>query len=555
MFLSKMRFKTKLIFFICILFLVVAIIQFSFTSLYTQKIIVDKSETYFKEVISQVSTRINAETELKNQLVLQISSNSDVIYHIDEMTNSKKSPELTRTQIKSEVLKLLPPDKELISDLYIFTKSGFTINCFYSHSLDEIDPYSQLLMNRFQRELQPSVVWDDAYLEPDHISCYTPIFRNNKLIAILRLRLKKELLGNVFDNIQLDEDNVILLLDETQNVIYSNKTAYIGNNKKYLDMRNHYEVTSTVSKEGLSVVGFIPHRTVSSEISLLNVVLLILYFSTFLIFIIIATLYMKKISKPINYIVSGMNKIQNGNLDVKLTYSSTDEFGFITETFNEMAVRIKTLIEQIYTYQKASALAQKEALEAKLNPHFLYNTLDSIYWMLIMQDNSKESAMVIKLSNILRYSISHDKELVPIYEDIQQLENYIDLHRIRFHNKLDYYIDIDNAIENISIPKLLLQPLIENSLKYGFKNLKKTGLIKITATAKDDYILFVVYDNGVGIPAEKLKDIFTTGLGLRITHERIQCIYGESYGLEIKSSDENGTAIFVKIGYEPIFTL
>ena len=372
------------------------------------------------------------------------------------------------------------------------------------------------------------------------------------------MRFDKNIFSDTFDKIQLDQNNIVLLLDESQNVVYSNQSSLIGKNKNVLSLQDYYEVSindSLDTQSRMYVVGFIPRNAVAAEITLLNIFLLAIHAITFFILLLLVIIYLKKLSKPIGNIVNGMKEVQSGNLDIRLKPTSEDEFKFISTNFNEMLNRIQTLMAQIYTYQKNSALVQKEALEAKLHPHFLYNTLDSIYWMLIMQDNPNEATMVIKLSNILRYSISHDEELVPLYEDIRQLENYIDLHRIRFHNKLDYFIHIDDTIKNIRIPKLLLQPLIENSLKYGFTKIKKNGLIKITATAETDFIQFTVYDNGVGIPKDKCKDIFKTGLGLRITQERIQCIYGESYNLELCSSDENGTTIIVRIGYEPIFAL
>jgi len=559
MILSKKSFKTTLVLFICTLFCVILLIQITFTSIYVRKIITDNSEIYFKEIIAQIVTRTEAEFELCNQLASQISKNTAIIYHLGEMSTSDKSPRFSMSQITKEVINLLPKHKQFISDVYIFTPSGLTINCFYSTALEEIDPYSQLLMNQLQHNPRTNeTIWDDVYFETQYLSSYTPIIHNNQLIALLRMRFDKNIFSDTFDEMQLDKSNIVLLLDEFQNIVYSNQTSLIGQNKNALSLNNYYEVSTNHSldkQSGMHVVGFIPHNAVSSEITLLNLFLLVLYASTFSILLFLVITYLKKLSKPISNIVSGMKEVQSGNLDIRLEPTSEDEFKFISTNFNEMLNHIQALMAQIYTFQKNSALVQKEALEAKLHPHFLYNTLDSIYWMLIMQDNANEATMVIKLSNILRYSISHDEELVPLYEDIKQLENYIDLHRIRFHNQLEYSINVDDAIKDIRIPKLLLQPLVENTLKYGFKKIKKNSLIRITATAKKDFIQFIVYDNGVGIPKEKYKNILKTGLGLRITQERIQCIYGESYRLEIESSPQNGTTIIVKIGYEPIFTL
>ena len=132
-------------------------LQVAFTSVYMRKIITDKSEIYFKEVIAQIATRTEAEFELYNQLASQISKNTVITYHLDEMATSDKSPRFSMSLITNEVINLLPKQKQFISDVYIFTPSGLTINCFYTTALDEIDTYSQLLINQFQRTPPPKM--------------------------------------------------------------------------------------------------------------------------------------------------------------------------------------------------------------------------------------------------------------------------------------------------------------------------------------------------------------------------------------------------------------
>ncbi len=549
-FFADMPFRQKLIAFVAMLFLGTACIQFMFTANFFQGVILEKSQTLLHEVVAQIGVRIDTEISTRNQMIEQITLNPTIAYYIGDIIEQKINKEVITPKIMREVLRLKPGSYYNVEDFYIFPKRGDPVNCYYSTALSEADPYSRLILNRLiadMSSLDMSIIWDDFYLEQEYISAYAPIADRSRPTALARIRFSKVFLAKIVDDIHLSNDNVIAIIDQTGNIIYSNNQDYIGRTQQSLSKRENYVVSAPLSHNNWMVVGAIPHATVLMETFKWNAIFLMIYVLTFLAALSAVGIYFKYLLKPLSAIVDGMRQLQYGNLDVSLKKSSSDEFGFIIDSFNDMAGRLKSQLLQTYSYQEAVHRATISNIESKLNPHFLYNTLDSIYWMLVVKDASEEADMVSRLSNMLRYSISSSDELVPVWKDFAQLENYIALHQYRFESRLQYSIELEDDIRQIRIPKLLLQPVLENSIKHGFSKLSSVGKIAIEGYQQGEDVFFVLRDNGVGMPPEKLKHVLTAGLGLQLTQQRIQYIYGESYGITVQSEPCAGTTITVRI--------
>ena len=258
----------------------------------------------------------------------------------------------------------------------------------------------------------------------------------------------------------------------------------------------------------------------------------------------------------INEIVKAIESIQEGNLETKLEIHSEDEFGIIAKAYNNMLVDIKNLIESNKEEVSLRMQSEIKALEAQFNPHFLFNTLETIRIM-IKLDKEKAGDIIVNLSSLLRYGINNEIHSVKLKDDIGYINSYLKILKYRFGDKLQFKINIEDQVLESVIPKLLLQPVIENSIKYGFEN-KSTINIEITSIIKDDIINIVIKDDGCGIEKERmyyLKKLLsknqndTDTIGLYNIKKRIQLIYGEEYGVDIDSVEGEGTRVTIILPY------
>jgi len=399
------------------------------------------------------------------------------------------------------------------------------------------------------------IIWDDGNSEKDFISAYFPIISDNSLIGLLRIRYNKLIFSDIVGSIALSSDNTIQIVDGLGKIVFSNDYSLINRSHGEVDLKDSFIIEHKLYNEDWRIYGVISNSSIYTQIAAFSIILLLINGIVFLITLISIFVYTNRILSPLNNIVSGMKQIQQGNLDIVLPSDPSTEFGFIAENFNKMVYRINSLVSEIYDYQAASRRADMAALEAKLNPHFLYNTLDTIYWSLLMKDNSVEADLVVKLAGILRYSLTQQDNFVPLWEDFIQIENYIILNQSRFRDKLTYSISIADDIRAVKIPKLLLQPLVENSFKHGFSNFTMAGHLEIIGYSDEDKIMLIVKDNGKGIPSEELQSVFTDGFGLRITRDRILFSYGGEYGIEVVSKPDYGTEMVIKIARQPKINL
>lgn len=263
------------------------------------------------------------------------------------------------------------------------------------------------------------------------------------------------------------------------------------------------------------------------------------------------------LSRPIKRLSRAMGQVQQGDFTVQVINKRTDEIGELTDSFNYMTDTINTLIRQVYQEKLAQKNAELQALQAQINPHFLYNTLDSINWMLIDRGASDISEIVISLGSLMRYSIEEDSTFVTLEHEIEYVLSYLMIQKNRLEDRLSYQVELDESVRHEKIPKLILQPLIENAISHGIEPLKQTG--KITVLIKDDgdEISISIEDNGVGMPPEQLSRLKErlletekegyTQIGVRNVDRRIRLHYGSQYSLRITSKINKGTTINLHI--------
>ena len=320
---------------------------------------------------------------------------------------------------------------------------------------------------------------------------------------------------------------------------------------------NFYFKSTQLMEKGLWVYTITNVETQSKILTLIIAVILVIFIAIGSIAYYSTGKMAKKYTRDIDEIASAFEKVQKGELDIALHIGSSAEFRSIGKDFNLMLDSLKKQITQNQELAEHVAFAQVKQLESQFNPHFLFNTLDNIRFMTKI-DLAAADKMIVSLSRLLRYSIRDAREELTVREDLDNLQGYLNILQIRFNKRFSYEINIADEIMECLIPKLLIQPLLENAVKYGFAG-RDTLHVIIKGYQQNNRIIFVCQDNGAGIEKDLLWEIrnqltmeknTSTHLGLYNIHRRIQLIYKSDYGMKIDSRENEGVTVQLMLPYK-----
>ena len=262
----------------------------------------------------------------------------------------------------------------------------------------------------------------------------------------------------------------------------------------------------------------------------------------------------KWITRPIQELTETARQFRKENLKVRCSVATSDEIGELAGVFNEMLQRIEYQMENIRLVQKEKRKYELALIQAQIKPHFLYNTLDLIYIFCQMKNTEGAAKVTKAMADYYRTSLSSGREIITIAEEVKNISSYLLIQKERYSNKIDFKIEVDPSIYNCAIPKMTLQPLVENAIYHGLKSRKEKGNIYVKGWNEDEMICLLIQDDGVGMSKEKLQqilqneeDINKGHFGVSSVHRRIQLYYGTEYGVNIESTEFVGTRVLIKI--------
>lgn len=338
--------------------------------------------------------------------------------------------------------------------------------------------------------------------------------------------------GRYNENIEMLDNNIYILTELIQDDIQ----YYIYYQTKSMEM-----VTNTL------------HKQINEFIvlcALVSVALLVLV-------AVIATLIAKGILKPINRLYHATMKVAEGDFSARANVETQDEIRVLANSFNNMTENMQTLIDKIKEDEGKMRRADLRLLQEQINPHFLYNTLDTIVWLIEGNDPDRAVEMLVTLSAFFRLVLSKGKEFISIRDEEQHIKSYLEIQAMRYHDIMEYDIQIDKVLYDYQILKLTLQPLVENALYHGLKYKRAKGYIHVTGEKDGEKIRLVVRDSGVGMEQEELEELrreierpcqeTEKGFGLANVNERIHMYFGQEYGIQIQSEKGKGTIVEVVI--------
>ncbi|WDC83625.1 histidine kinase [Caloramator sp. mosi_1] len=363
-----------------------------------------------------------------------------------------------------------------------------------------------------------------------------------------------------------DYSLITTLTDQYGNVLFTTNTLPItkqGKLEKYIKsnsgftkhLKSYYYISQSNIYNNLFTV-----YTVSSLANMITVfkiigILLIVFIIILVIFLMYSSSKVSKNkTKDLDKILKALENVQNGNLETRLDIKTNIEFKTISEAYNKMLDDIKNLIELNKEEAKHSIISEIKQLESQFNPHFLFNTLEVIKYM-IKIDSQEAVKMILNLSRLLRYSIDINSSKTNLSNELNYTKNYLEIIKSRFKEKFDYTIDVENNIINCIVPKLIFQPIIENCVEHGYKG-ENVLLVKITIKKVVDNLIITIEDNGVGISKSRLSELNEilknnqsqgNHLGIYNVHRRIQLLYGAEYGVKIDSIENVGTKVTISL--------
>lgn len=264
----------------------------------------------------------------------------------------------------------------------------------------------------------------------------------------------------------------------------------------------------------------------------------------------------RNFTDPVYQLLATMEDFGKGNYNSRAKEEGIGELKSLSANFNIMADKLQKQMEEIRQNEREKQKMEKKLLQSQINPHFLYNTLDSIIWMIRSEEYEGAGEMVSSLAKFFRISLSQGKDMIPLGKELEHATSYLKIQNIRFKDKFDFKVEADPKLMNYLIPKLSIQPLLENAIYHGMEGMYEDGEIIISVYEEEDSIKIDVADNGLGMTEDKLEYIMHhqvvsskrgSGIGVRNVHERIQLIYGKQYGITITSELDEGTTATITI--------
>lgn len=491
-------------------------------------------------------------------------------------------------QLERELAEVLLPIKSetpYIRGVYITDVRGN--NLFYSHSNMLVPPQFPEFYNQVEEGMpSPSaeIVWQRMKLhdelEPSGEKSYLVAAR--KLMSTTQYRLYGTVIL-IMDETLFEESLYPLmtaraagvhLYDQYNRLLYSleppqptgpmpeleeGRGTFIQSNSN----ADYLTVTSVFEPRGFKLLSSVSLSGIKEKGRNVYKLALISGFVSILLMTASISFLSGKMLRPLLVLVKAMQRVREGNFRVAIPKASPDEFGFLTDSFNRMMSHIDTLIQEVYVSKLSEKEAELKALQAQLNPHFLHNTLNTIYWkIMLLYDDEETASLVTSLSNLLKYSLEPVSTPSTLQEELAQIRNYINIQEARYGSNLHVTVMMEEELEQVRMQRLLLQPLVENVFIHAFRDMSGDKRLSIRAFRLGaDMLRIDIEDNGCGIPADVLGGLLVKqqpaagrkpeereSIGIQNVIRRINLVYGEHYGLEIHSL-QAGTRVSLKLPF------
>lgn len=393
---------------------------------------------------------------------------------------------------------------------------------------------------------------------------------SRKYVGTLYLDINVQKISSLIASSELEDGEAIYAVNNRGDCFYSTEKGFIGQNisdvlSELTNAKEQMIISTPVGNSELQVLVVMDTREAFREIRDMQSRMYILLLSAIALLFGGSVYFSRKLARPIHDMIDSMSEIENGKFDIELQVRSDDEIGVLSRRFNQMSAALKKYIDQSFRAKIKQTEAELTALKSQIYPHFLYNTLEIIRMTAIEEGNAPVPEMIEALSGQIHYLIGPVEDMVPLEKEISIVKKYIYLLNCRVKEEIQLTVQISKVEGKIMVPRLILQPIVENAYVHGIKKKDDTGYIRIEAEVKDENLEITVMDDGVGMTEEDLAQIeklFCSSdpgvknqddwqsIGLKNVHDRIRFLYGEQYGINITSTLGVGTMVSITMPYK-----
>ena len=536
-------------------------------------------ETESENLVSQVSGSV--ESFLRTIMKL-----SDSIYY-----GVIKNADLSQESINRELQLLYDNNKDNVENIAVFDRNGQML---------ELVPAARM---KSHMDISQESWFAETLAQPENLHFSTPhvqyLFDGSEnqykwVISVSRaveitdgpfttqgvllIDIRYSSLDQIVGEVSLGDQGYLYLMDRNGEIICHPKAQLINaglveeDNEKVAGLREgsyrekfagEERITTVKSigytgwkAVGVNPVGGMNLNILKTRIFVVFIVLLFLFVLT-----LINAYISSRITNPIKELEKSVSLLESGDLDAPVYIGGSAEIRSLGRSIQGMAMRIKGLMNDIVTEHESKRKSEFDTLQSQINPHFLYNTLDIIVWMIENEKKTDAVRVVTALARFFRISLSRGKSIITVKDELEHVRNYLMIQQMRFKNKFTYEIDADEDTLELASLKLMLQPMVENAIYHGMEFMDGDGVVQIRAWREAEDLYLRVRDNGLGMTEEQVENLFRdsghvpskrgSGIGVRNVNERIQLYFGEGYGLRIESEPDEGTDVIIHLPAVP----
>ena len=559
---KNMKYRHKL----TILLVVTSLAPMTVLALYShsrQSTMVRSSELEdMQSIMEQTKESIDSQTAVYASLLNYLTYSPDIEEIIKEKNIDNYTAYEKYTEIADPLLSVPKSYHDAINRIQLF-----------ADSIQVEHEYTLVPLDKMQEEWWSEGLKDDVRIQwkvdrtRGEVVAVRMIYAQQKLNAVLCISLDYDKIFQPLTNILTDENGGIVA-DQDGNVLY-NKTGLkelklFDDNKKDTSQTADKLLskisqtctwTQTESEENDWVFYFYKSQdAISGSVRRILLEEIPLIIACGFIILFLGLSFSRIFTRKIEELTKNMDQVNHGSREVTVSSDSEDEVGILINSFHNMMDEINRLIDEVYVNKIALKEYELKALQAQINPHFLYNTLSMMNWMAIRSNQMEISKVTLALSTFYRTALSKGEDVVTVENCIQNMQAYLEIQLTMHDNNFTVDWDIDPTIKNEKMPKLLLQPVVENAIEHGIDE-KEDGDKKIFLSFRGngDDVVITVRDNGMGMPQEKAETLVTyqaKGYGLKNVNDRIRLLYGENYGIRILSAPDEGTTVMMRFPKE-----
>lgn len=560
-----------------------------------QLAIYSKVGRYSAELMSVVGSDVERELMSLENIAIDISYSDDVqeIFK-NHASMSTTAIRLKRSAIRMDIAMKVSLIRE-VTDVYAYFPDGERLVLYgdegYKFSLKE--EYEEDFLQRIYNSSSKSVILSYSGEHQQEgirrqqdtkkgieqcilMGREVRSLEGNGSVGVLIMRINERMFSSKLENIDVGTGAELLLTNGEgrvisstnrqiwpagimlENDIFSHPVAGSSTGSKLTYDGQHYLLTGSIMQNpSWSVLCLIPCSYLDSETYTMSRNSILLLLAIVILIAIGVRVFSRSISRPLTELVEAMNQAEAGNLDAEVKNNSPDEIGKVSRSFNKMLQQIRLLLEDVKKQEKQKRKAELDALQAQINPHFLSNTLNTAKYLAHTQKADNIENLLVALIELLHVSMDMRQDMIPIQEEICYLKSYVEIMRYRDYSSFEISFEVQPQLRQCLVPKLILQPIVENALIHGIYNKNGTGHIIVRVTGDDQEIHIAITDNGQGIEPEKLSTLLVqkknntrsrfSGIGLANVNERIKLLFGDRYGLYIQSIYQMYTTVEVLI--------